>query len=259
MIAKRSVFFIVCALIAAMSFGDAVISEFRGKVQVRAAGGEWRDAEDGMHVSLEDTISTGFNSTAVLALGSNNVIVSPLTRMTLDAFLEREGTVDTKLFLQVGAVRAKVDDSGTKKQIFSISSPYSTASVRGTEFSFDGLNLKVFEGSVAFLIKRLIRLQQGGVGGGGGGDDDDDGDDTGGEVVVDQGQSIQLDVDFSSGTATTTVTAPDTDFTTDPSSNGSGGGGSSSGDDGGGAGAGQTGTSIPTTKGAVTVTWEWED
>jgi hypothetical protein len=194
---RRLLFVLLIILLATAAYADVVISEFRGKVEIRSPGDSWRTAEVGMSVLPDDTISTGFNSTAVLSLGANNVIVSPLTRMTIDRFLERETAVDTTLFLQVGAVRAQVDDSGAKQQRFSISSPYSTASVRGTEFEFDGLNLKVVRGTVALILgppRRPTRTTASGgaTGGEGEGDGQTEGEGDGGDQGTgDQGTGDQ--------------------------------------------------------------------
>ncbi len=248
--AKRFAAILCCIAVVTISYADVVISEFRGKVELRSPGDRWRPVEVGMAIDPDDTISTGFNSTAVLSLGANSVIVSPLTRMTLDAFLEREKVVDTKLFLRVGAVRAQVDDSGTKRQSFSISSPYSTASVRGTDFEFDGLYLRVFRGSVALLIAPPKRIGaaagQRGAGTGEGGEGD------GEEVLVGSGRSVRVDVDFSTGTATASVGEPGDQFSTDPTSRGSGAGG-------GGSDGAPGAVTPPATRGSVVVTWEWEE
>ena len=220
-----------------------------------------------MAVAPADTISTGFGANAVLSLGTNNLIVSPLTRMTLDAFLEKEQTVTTNLFLRVGAVRARVDDSGAKKQAFTITSPYSTASVRGTDFSYDGVNLRVFNGSVGLLIGAPVRYRQDQLLTTEGGDDtgDDNGSDTGatggdGEIEVGSGETLRLDVDFGAGgTITTRLVDPTSDFATDPTSSGAGRGDGDDTDGGGGSDATPGPAVRRNTTGAVDITWEWEE
>ena len=147
MIKRHIALLVVLIFTVFAAFGqssNAVVSEVRGKVELKSPAGDWRTAAEGMRVHLNDTISTGFNSSVVLKMGTNNVLVTALTRMTLDTYLQKEGSVNTSLYLRVGAVRAKVDDSSDLKQDFEITSPFSTASVRGTEFAFDGLNISVF-------------------------------------------------------------------------------------------------------------------
>ena len=69
--------------------------------------------------------------------------------MRLDELIEREGVVKTELFLRVGRVKAEVRQREGLQQDFRLSSPVSTAAVRGTSFEYDGVNLQVLEGLVA--------------------------------------------------------------------------------------------------------------
>jgi hypothetical protein len=103
-----------------------------------------------MLLALGATISTGFNSTAVLELGSSVLQVRPLTRLRLDQLLAREKTVSTELFLQVGKIRAEVKSAEGLSQDFKVRGPVSTAAVRGTGFEYDGYELYVFEGTVSY-------------------------------------------------------------------------------------------------------------
>lgn len=141
----------------------AVLRNISGKVEVSNNGnGNWRKATEGMTVELSDTISTGFGAAATLDLGYSKVALKPLTRMSVDMFLETKNKVSTSLFLQVGSVRAEVDSSSGIKQSFQVQSPFSTASVRGTVFEFDGRKLSVTEGTVALFVgkpKRIIQKQ----------------------------------------------------------------------------------------------------
>ncbi|WP_052078887.1 FecR family protein [Spirochaeta lutea] len=166
---------------------EGQLTDVTGKVEVRGQDGAWRPVSNGTVVALSDTISTGFNSSATLKLGSNNVLIKPLTRMVLDEYVEREGAVSTSLHLRVGSVRASVDSSRNIDQKFEVTSPYSTASVRGTEFDFNGLNLQVLAGIVALRLGPP-RRPQGAPGPGtplpqepGAGDDGDSGDSGTGE------------------------------------------------------------------------------
>ncbi len=128
----------------------AVVKEVNGKVEIKSSGGSWKKASAGMKISKGDYISTGFNSQAVLLLGDSQVIVKQLTRMELEKLVEKEGTISTGLNLRVGRVRAEVKSAKGLKQNFTLKSPISTAAVRGTVFEYDGRNLTVYRGSVAF-------------------------------------------------------------------------------------------------------------
>jgi hypothetical protein len=130
---------------------QAVIREVTGKVEVKAAGAlAWAPAKPGQLLAKGSFISTGFNSTAVLNLGSSVVSVKPLTRLQLEELIAREGAVSTSLFLKVGKVSAAVKTGEGLKQDFTVKSPVSTAAVRGTDFEFDGLTVTVINGLVYF-------------------------------------------------------------------------------------------------------------
>ncbi|HPX46689.1 MAG TPA: FecR domain-containing protein, partial [Treponemataceae bacterium] len=73
-----------------------------------------------------------------------------LTRMTLTQLVEKEDTVDTELYLEVGNVKAEVNSLNNKKNGFTVKSPVATASVRGTVFEI-GEELVVLQGSVVFV------------------------------------------------------------------------------------------------------------
>jgi hypothetical protein len=129
----------------------AVVNEISGKVEIKSSEGSWRPARAGMNIGRGYSISTGFDSTAVLEIGQSILRVRPLTRMRLEELVQKEGTVSTDLFLKVGKVKAEVKTGSGVPQKFTLKGPVSTAAVRGTEFEFDGFTVKVTNGSVVFL------------------------------------------------------------------------------------------------------------
>lgn len=140
---------------------QAVLQSLKGKVQVKAPGSStWVDAKEGQVLAPAMTISTGFDSTVVVVIDLNTIQVKPLTRMTLDKLIEESGTVKTTTFLRVGGVSASVKSAEGVKQDFKVQSPYSTASVRGTAFDYDGIKLKVRNGVVALFPGRPKRESQ---------------------------------------------------------------------------------------------------
>ncbi len=148
-------FIVVTAVVLAFSpalfaQSQAVLKEVTGKVEVKAPGGDWRAAVVGMKLALGASISTGFNSTAVLDLGTSTLSVAPLTRMQLVDLVARQGTVSTSLYLKVGKVHAEVKSVEGVRQDFTLQGPQATAAVRGTEFDFDGLTVTVVNGVVRF-------------------------------------------------------------------------------------------------------------
>ncbi len=141
----------------------ARVESVRGDVQVQHFDGEWSTLRRGMALELSDTIATGFGSAATVELGDSVVQVNAMSRLSLDALASDAGTQTTSLFLRVGSVQAEVDASEGKHD-FQVMGPHATASVRGTQFSFDGLNLRVYEGAVALKVgppqRNIQRAQQ---------------------------------------------------------------------------------------------------
>jgi hypothetical protein len=128
---------------------SATVEKASGKVEMQSPGGSWRAVSAGDTIPLGATISTGFRSEALLQVGTATLEVKPLTRMRLDELIEREGVVQTELFLRVGRVRAEVKPREGLQQDFKLKSPVSTAAVRGTSFFYDGVNIQVITGLVA--------------------------------------------------------------------------------------------------------------
>lgn len=153
---KKIIIIFALMLISSGLFADisAILSEVSGKVEIKAPGEAWQKAEEGMSISKGYLISTGFKAEAVLNIGPSQLIVKQLTRMELSELVEKEGTISTGLNLRVGKIRAEVRTTEGLRQDFRLTSPVSTAAVRGTSFEFDGVNLKVFEGTVAFTNRR---------------------------------------------------------------------------------------------------------
>jgi hypothetical protein len=130
----------------------AVIRELRGTVETRAPGSaEWRTAAAGEELEGETMVSTGFKSAAVIALGDSLVQVRPLTRLSLGELAAAAGTEKVEIRLRAGRIRAdvKAPAAGGRTE-FTVRSPVATASVRGTVFDFDTVNLRVGEGTVSF-------------------------------------------------------------------------------------------------------------
>ncbi len=128
----------------------ATVKEFTGKVEVKASGAGWQPAEAGMGLDNGAWISTGFKATALLDLGTSTLKVKPLTRLQLVDLIAREESVSTTVALKVGRVNASVKAAQGVRQEFRVKGPKATAAVRGTEFEFDGVTVKVINGQVFF-------------------------------------------------------------------------------------------------------------
>jgi len=130
---------------------NGVIRELSGTVELKASGASaFVPAKAGDQINPEMVISTGFKSTALVAVGSALITVRPLTRLTLTEIRAAAGTETLNVNLQAGRVRVDVNPPAGTKASMSVSSPMATASVRGTSFEFDTRNLSVNHGRVNF-------------------------------------------------------------------------------------------------------------
>jgi hypothetical protein len=128
---------------------EAVIRELNGTVEVKGPGAEaWSPAQQGQVIGRTTAISTGFKSSATLGIGNSTLIVQPLTRLTVDELQEAGGSEQVNLSLRTGRIRADVRPPAEGKTEFTVRSPTATASVRGTVFDFNGIQLRVDEGRV---------------------------------------------------------------------------------------------------------------
>jgi hypothetical protein len=129
---------------------SATIRECSGDVEIKVPGGEWVPAGPGMRLQSSALISTGFKSSALLVLGNSTLQVRPVTCLSLEELVSREGGERIGLALRTGRIRAVVTPPPDVKVSFTVRSPVATASVRGTSFEFDAFNLRVLSGTVAF-------------------------------------------------------------------------------------------------------------
>jgi hypothetical protein len=129
----------------------AILRELSGRVEVMTPGSaEWVPAGAGMTIEQTTLVSTGFKSTAVLVLGNSTIVIQPLTRLSLEEIIERQGNEQVDVYLRTGRVWAEVRPPDGRKTEFTVRSPMAVASVRGTVFDFDTVNLNVAEGRVEF-------------------------------------------------------------------------------------------------------------
>lgn len=127
---------------------DGTVVSVAGKVEVQD-GQKWIPLTKGDIVKKGAIISTGFKSEAILKFGESTLTMKPLSRLTLEQLLNLNGNHKTQVYLDVGSIKAKVRAATDKKVGFTVKSPVATASVRGTDFLFDGQNVIVESGVVA--------------------------------------------------------------------------------------------------------------
>jgi len=152
---KKAVFALLLAGIAMLGFTQtAVIKDFTGTVELKLSGSSnFIPAAVGVEVAQDTIISTGFKSTALVQAGSAVITIRPLTRLTLTEIQASQGTETLNMNLQAGRVRVDVNPPAGSKASLEIASPAAVASVRGTSFDFDNMNLHVDGGTVLFTGK----------------------------------------------------------------------------------------------------------
>jgi hypothetical protein len=128
---------------------QTVIREISGTVEVKTPDAvAWAPASRGQVLEQGMLISTGFRSSALIAIGNSTLTVQPLTRISLEELAQTGNSEKVDLNLRAGRVRANVKPPAGGTTEFAVRSPTATASVRGTEFEFNGIQLRVDEGRV---------------------------------------------------------------------------------------------------------------
>jgi hypothetical protein len=130
----------------------AIIQDIQGTVEIKAPGSSaWRAAAEGQALEPATLVSTGFKSMALIRVGNSTLIIRPLTRLSLGELQASAETEKAAIQLRAGRVRADVKSPEEGKMVdFTIRASRATASVRGTLFDFDTVNLSVAEGVVRF-------------------------------------------------------------------------------------------------------------
>jgi hypothetical protein len=132
---------------------NAFIRELTGEVTLKITSeSAWRPAAVGDALAKNTLISTGFKSTALIALGNSTLTIRPLTRLSLEEIIINKGSETVSLNLQTGRVRADVTPPSGGKTDFTVRGPSVTASVRGTSFDMDTMNIHVDKGRVQYSL-----------------------------------------------------------------------------------------------------------
>jgi hypothetical protein len=143
------VIFVFTAMQAAAQ--TAVIKEITGTVELQtSAGGEWIPAKTGDVIQKATIVSTGFRSTAIITVGSSNITVRALTRLALEEIIILNETETVNLNLSSGRLKVDVNPPAGTRADFTVTSPSSTASVRGTSFEMDTVSIRVVSGAVSY-------------------------------------------------------------------------------------------------------------
>ncbi|MBI4871477.1 MAG: FecR domain-containing protein [Candidatus Riflebacteria bacterium] len=95
---------------------------------------KWRPAEEGMTLQAGDLLSTGYRAMAVLQFdGPAFVLLQPMTQLAIEEHVRDKRHVSTRLFLRLGAVRAKVKKKSGTHQEFVVATPTGRTCVEAGE------------------------------------------------------------------------------------------------------------------------------
>jgi len=149
---KKVICILFFAAVAYSAFCQSgTFREVSGEVEYKLHGASaFTRAFSGDVIPPNALVSTGFRSTAIIEVGTHRITVRPLTRLSLAEIQKSESAENIDLHLQSGRIRVDVNPPAGSRTNFKVQSPSATASVRGTSFEFDTVNLAVDEGRVIF-------------------------------------------------------------------------------------------------------------
>ncbi|GHV69706.1 iron dicitrate transporter FecR [Spirochaetia bacterium] len=142
---------LICLAGPAVFAQQGTLRNADGTVEIKHPGQTaFVPAKAGDAVPAKAIVSTGFKSSAVIAVGNSLITVRPLTRLSLEEMIQSQNSETVNLQLQAGRVRVEVKPPAGTKTNLTVQTPSATASVRGTEFESDTFNTTVNEGVVEF-------------------------------------------------------------------------------------------------------------
>lgn len=125
--------FLAAGPLAAQGFESAVLKKVEGQVLMRLGEGDWEPATEGARLRPKDDLGTGPESEALLEFPDGSVAgVKELTQLSIGTLLATGDSAKIRLLLRLGEIEAEVPRQEGVKSDFSVATPVSTASVRGT-------------------------------------------------------------------------------------------------------------------------------
>lgn len=117
-------------------FADEVkVTNVQGKVEVQRVDGNWYPLESGDFVDESEIISTGFYSDAVIEYKDSVMVLGALTRISLEKVSSSIDSDDIEIYLNVGAIRSKVNYGKGSSSSFIVKTPAVMASAKTSDFT----------------------------------------------------------------------------------------------------------------------------
>jgi hypothetical protein len=139
---------LIFLLLGFAAFADGAIASLVEGNVFYISGPRWIKINQGDIIPEGSRVFSGNNSRIILDIAGDSVEVAALTDFTVVS--SRANDDASVLFVRAGSLLAKVEKArDTDNEVrFQIQSPVATASVRGTTFAFNGIELVVEEGDV---------------------------------------------------------------------------------------------------------------
>lgn len=146
-------------VLAITIYPQATVKVIQGFAQSKEnTSADWKPLKVGDKLQNGSIIYTGFKSTVIVQTVNATIEIKPLTQMTLASIIASENKITTDLELKYGKVKAEVNTNKETQTLFKVRSANSTASVRGTSFTFGEDELFVNHGTVLFTTDSNISL-----------------------------------------------------------------------------------------------------
>ncbi|HBD94344.1 MAG: hypothetical protein A2015_00290 [Spirochaetes bacterium GWF1_31_7] len=147
----KKIIVISYVLFVVAMYGDIKVVSIQGVVQTKKnLSQSWVKVAAGDMLTAGNFIFTGFNSNAILEYNTIKIEVKPLSQLQISSLFSDSNKTISDVYLKYGQIKADVKRIDTVKTDFKVRSANTTASVRGTGFTFGNDVLLVEHGTVLY-------------------------------------------------------------------------------------------------------------
>jgi hypothetical protein len=146
---KKIIFILFLFCLFSVYSQDISLFSVKGTVKIKTdEKSSWAAVKEGQKLSTGNFIFTGFDSEAIIKTVNSKIQVKALSQASVASLIATKENIVTDVYVKYGKVTANVEKNTQLKTEFKVRSANSTASVRGTIFTFGNNNLFVEEGTV---------------------------------------------------------------------------------------------------------------
>lgn len=129
-----SVIGLLFLMVSPLAAASAKVTYVKGKVEVQRKGA-WVQLKTGDYVAEKETVSTGYQSEARFDLDGSILVLSAMSRVTIETLKTSPDKTQASVYVNSGSVRSKVKHTDNKKVDYQTRTAVAVASVRGTIYS----------------------------------------------------------------------------------------------------------------------------